>query len=249
LSKCHKWILILFKFNQKKLFDVIPFNNFIRFLFKINILHFKEFTEILRDNLSKPLPGSKAHKLALPSSRKATDVSKLDQALVKKAAVLALLENHNNEPHVVLTLRTTYKGTHSGQVSFPGGKREEQDADFLSTALRETEEEIGINKNDIDVIGSLSPIYIPPSNFLVYPFVGVSHKVLRKRPEEKEVHSIHSIPLSALFADETLAEISIMHTSGSSIKVPSFNINGLEIWGATAMMLAELKQVVPLSAS
>jgi 8-oxo-dGTP pyrophosphatase MutT (NUDIX family) len=218
-------------------------------LFKINNLHFKEFTERLRNNLAKALPGEDAHKLVLPPHREPSDISKLDQSLVKKAAVLALLENHNDEPHVILTLRTIYNGTHSGQVSLPGGKREEQDVDFLSTALRETEEEIGINKEDIEVLGSLSPLYIPPSNFLVYPFVGVSHRVLLKKPEEKEVHSIHSIPLSLLFAKDTLGKISIENASGSSISVPAFSINDLKIWGATAMILAELKQVVTLSPS
>jgi 8-oxo-dGTP pyrophosphatase MutT (NUDIX family) len=223
--------------------------NLLDFCFKLNNLHFKEFTEKLRNNLAKDLPGEDAYSLMLPPNRRSSDLSKLNQNLVKKAAVLALLENHNNEPHVILTLRTTYNGTHSGQVSFPGGKREEQDVDFLGTALRETEEEIGIKKEDIEVLGALSPLYIPPSNFLVYPFVGVSHNVLNKIPQEKEVHSIHSIPLALLFAKDTLGEISIKNASGSSMNVPAFSINGLKIWGATAMMLAELKQVVTLSPS
>ena len=213
-------------------------------MLKTTNLQFQEFSQTLRIKLKQPLPGEIAHKNALPPNRKATDFSALNHDQIKKAAVLVLIENNNNQPQVVLILRTTYNGTHSGQVSFPGGKREKEDVDFLDTALRESEEEIGISRSDLQVIGALSPIYIPPSNFLVHPFVALTNKVLDKVPEEKEVAGIYSLALDQLFAFETLRETEISYGSGLKVKVPAFHISNLKIWGATAMILSELKYIV-----
>ena len=216
-------------------------------MFKTTNLQFQEFIESLKIKLAQPLPGQIAHQSALPPNRKASDIKALEGSETKKAAVLILIENNQNQAEIVFILRSTYNGTHSGQISFPGGKREKGDSDYLETALRETEEEIGINRTDLKVMGALSPIYIPPSNFLVYPFVAFSHSVLNKRAEEKEVANIYTINLEQLFAKETLKETNINHSSGQVYKVPAFNINGLKIWGATAMILAELKHVVAYS--
>lgn len=213
-------------------------------MLKTTNLQFQEFSQTLRIKLKQPLPGEIAHKNALPPNRKATDFSALNHDQIKKAAVLVLIENNNNQPQVVLILRTTYNGTHSGQVSFPGGKREKEDVDFLDTALRESEEEIGISRSDLQVIGALSPIYIPPSNFLVHPFVAITNKVLDKVPEEKEVAGIYSLALDQLFAFDTLRETEISYGSGLKVKVPAFHISNLKIWGATAMILSELKYIV-----
>ncbi len=213
-------------------------------MLKTTNLQFQEFSQTLRIKLKQPLPGEIAHKNALPPNRKATDFSALNHDQIKKAAVLVLIENNNNQPQVVLILRTTYNGTHSGQVSFPGGKREKEDVDFLDTALRESEEEIGISRSDLQVLGALSPIYIPPSNFLVYPFVAITNKVLDKVPEEKEVAGIYSLALDQLFAFDTLRETEISYGSGLKVKVPAFHISNLKIWGATAMIISELKYIV-----
>jgi len=216
-------------------------------LFKTTNLHFQEFSESLKIKLERPLPGHIAHQTALPPDRKASDIKALEGRETKKAAVLILIENNHNQAEVVFILRSTYNGAHSGQISFPGGKREKSDADYLETALRETEEEIGIDRAAIEVMGALSPIYIPPSNFLVYPFVAISHNVLEKKAEEKEVAGIYNIVLEQLFANDTLKDTNIDHSSGQVYKVPAFNIEGLKIWGATAMILAELKHVVAFS--
>lgn len=216
-------------------------------LFQNNKLHFQEFSQSLKMKLEQPLPGNIAHQAALPPDRKASDIKALEGRETKKAAVLILIENNENEAEVVFILRSTYKGAHSGQISFPGGKRENSDANYLETALRETEEEIGIKRADLEIMGALSPIYIPPSNFLVYPYVAISHKVLAKKAEEKEVAGIYNIDLERLFAKDTLQETDIDHSSGQVFKVPAFNIKGLKIWGATAMILAELKHVVDYS--
>lgn len=210
-------------------------------------MSFKEFSENLKERLSQPLPGAEAHAFALPPNRKQTDISQLVEANVRKAAVLALIENHADQPHIILTRRSTYNGTHSGQISFPGGKQEKEDSSFIATALRETEEEIGIDSKKVEVIGSLSPIYIPPSNFLVYPFVAISDEVQEKTREVKEVDTIFSLALEDLFKSETLAETSVELSQGLKVKVPAFQIAGLKIWGATAMMLAELREVVLLA--
>ncbi len=216
-------------------------------LLKTTSLQFQEFKESLKIKLAQPLPGHIAHQLALPPDRKVRDIKALEGPETKKAAVLILIENNDDQAEVIFILRSTYKGTHSGQISFPGGKREKEDSDFLETALRETEEEIGIQRADLHVLGKLSPIYIPPSNFLVYPFVASSEKVLEKKAEEKEVAQIFSLNLKRLFAEDTLQESEIDLASGVIYRVPAFNIEGLKIWGATAMILAELKHVVAYS--
>jgi len=214
---------------------------------KTTNLYFQEFSDSLKFRLKQPLPGSSAHQTALPPNRKASDIKALENGNTKKAAVLVLIENNNNKPQVVLILRSTYNGTHSGQISFPGGKREKDDLDFLDTALRETEEEIGIDRCDVEVLGAQSPIYIPPSNFLVYPFVAISTSVLNKTAEEKEVAKIYTVGLNDLFAANTLQEMNVNYSHGLKVKVPAFITSGLKIWGATAMMLAELREIVDLS--
>lgn len=205
-------------------------------------LSFAETEQNLRAALSRPLPGKQAHSQLAPQGRAQINIDDLDHSRVKHSAVMALLYPHKNNPFLIITERLRYAGVHSGQISLPGGKREKTDKDYLDTALRETEEEIGLGRQQVEVLGALSPLYIPPSNYLVYPFTGL----LREKPElsrqESEVHKIISIDLNHLLHEESVSQ-EVVSARGFKMKVPVFNVEGVVIWGATAMILSELREL------
>lgn len=208
--------------------------------------HHLSFSFVL-DRLSNiaddSLPGPDAQHGMAPLGRSQTRVKDLDLSQVKQAAVLMLLVNNNNNAELILTRRTEYPGVHSGQISLPGGKKEEHDADFLATALRETEEEIGVPGSAISVAGAMSELYIPPSNFLVKPFIGTLEKPFKYIMEESEVQEIISVDLNLLFHPSTAGEYDVV-THGYRMKVPAFKIGPHVVWGATAMMINELKELL-----
>ena len=131
---------------------------------------------------------------------------------------------------------------HSAQVSFPGGKLEEQDADLLAAALRETEEEIGVPASLVDVIGQMTPLYIPPSNFLVHPYVGILSERVAWQLDETEVDVLLEIPLSHLLSADARVVRSIQ-VGTTEREVPGFLWQEHFIWGATAMMLEEFLSI------
>lgn len=191
------------------------------------------------------LPAEAAHMKMMPPER-ADIMKKLDMTTVnpKKAAVMMLFYPKNEKTNLVLIIRNQYPGVHSSQIAFPGGKVETFDESFLHTALRETEEEIGISSNQIQVIRPFSEVYIPPSNFMVFPFLGISSEELVFNPDPNEVAGIIEFPLEK-FMDDSTVVIQKMPTSYSlSIDVPSFKIAEHYVWGATAMMLSELKETL-----
>ncbi len=158
----------------------------------------------------------------------------------KLAAVLVLLfPDASNRLSLVLQQRNKYPGVHSGQISLPGGRREDGES-FLQTALRETHEEVGVPLHDIELLGKLTPIYIPPSDFEVHPFVGYVSYHPQWVPELTEVTAIIEMPLDSLL-DDTLKKIKLLDVRGFSIKAPFYDVAGHEVWGATAIILAELE--------
>ncbi|MEC4005696.1 CoA pyrophosphatase [Flavobacterium sp. SUN052] len=164
----------------------------------------------------------------------------------RKAAVMMLFYPKNELTHLLLIVRNSYPGVHSSQIAFPGGKVEDFDFDLKATALRETYEEIGIQPDKINVIRDFTSVYIPPSNFLVYPFLGVSYSELDFTLQEEEVAGIIEMPLSLLL-DDSIISIQMLDTSyAKSIEVPVFQIENHSVWGATAMMLSELKDVLKM---
>lgn len=200
------------------------------------------FLTALTKQLTQPLPGTAAQiKMATGTRKKFPTIP----ANAKEACVLCLLYPKNNAWHIVLMERiATKKDQHSGQMSFPGGKYELSDGNYKNGALRETEEEVGIAANAIRVLGKLTPLYIPVSNFHVHPFVGAIDFTPTFIPELQEVKEIVETPLSLLLADQT-RQITDLTIRGYTIKeVPYFNVFGKVVWGATAMMLSEFIEIV-----
>ncbi len=163
----------------------------------------------------------------------------------KMAGVMALFyPNEDYDTNLLLILRKSYQGVHSNQIAFPGGKVEKGDIDLLDTALRETYEEVGVPKFEIEVIRSLTEIYIPPSNFKVQPYVGLYKKRLPFTIQKTEVEALVEVSLSD-FMDEGKITTQRLSTSyATNIEVPAFYLNGHVVWGATAMMLSEIKELL-----
>jgi len=205
--------------------------------------------EELKQKFQQPLPGVTSH-LKMSPEHRIKEFSDLTETLLsaRKSAVLILLFPENGKLKTVFIKRSEYNGVHSGQISFPGGKYEQSDISFKETALRETNEEIGVSKDKIEIIGQLSDFYIPPSNFMVKVFVGyATHKPIFTK-DTKEVQSIVDVFVEEFYDNNIIAEKEFYSTSRQiKVKAPAYIINGLEIWGATAMMVSELLDVLKLS--
>lgn len=156
----------------------------------------------------------------------------------REAGVLVLFFPYNDEPIVLLTVRRPDLKEHAGQVSFPGGRRE-PDETLRETALREAHEEVGLDPADVEVLGRLTPLYIPPSNFCVHPFVAVMPFAPALQPQDEEVASLLYTPLPLLL-DPTTRQCEPWDLRGRVVDVPFLAVGEHKVWGATAMMLAEL---------
>ena len=210
-------------------------------------MDFDNFLQFTPKILNVGLPATNAHAKMTPTNRMDL-LKKLNPNNVnpKKAAVMMLFYPKNNQTHLVLILRNSYKGVHSSQIAFPGGKPELIDFDLKETALRETHEEIGILPNKIEVIRSFTEVYIPPSNYMVHPYLGISREELNFVRQEEEVAGIIELPLVD-FLDERIIQNKKMNTSyASNFEVPGFLVKEHFVWGATAMMLSELKETLKI---
>ncbi len=200
-----------------------------------------QIVELLKQRLQEDLPGQKAHIEMYPPSRFREMNRSRDTA--KKSAVLLMLYEKNNSVYIMLIVRTKGDNAHSGQISFPGGKCEQFDENITATALREANEEIGVNIENIKVIGQLSSLFIPVSNFIVYPVVAYHTGSLELNPNHAEVSELLEIPIHSLL-DSKNKIISKVNARGKIVKVPSFVIQDKIIWGATAMMINEFIYVL-----
>ena len=163
----------------------------------------------------------------------------------KQAGVMALCYPEVNQiVHLLLILRKTYKGVHSNQVGFPGGKAEICDNSLLATALRETEEEVGVPSHQIEVCKELTSLYIPPSNFEVHPFLGICKTTPIFSIQEEEVEDLVKVPLTDFLDDANIFHKTMNTSYAKNVSVPAFRLNGLTVWGATAMMLSEIKELL-----
>ncbi len=197
----------------------------------------------LRKELHRPLPGPEAQYRMAHVARR-NPAAPPDHA--RRAAVMALFYPQGKNWSIVLIERVSHNSNdqHRGQISFPGGKVDVTDPSLRYTALRETEEEIGVPKELVEVIGQMTPLYIPVSNFLVTPFVGFMEEKPSFTPEVSEVNDILEVPADDLFNPDRIGTTSITISEHMVLqRVPYYDFGGKVVWGATAMMLSELNAI------
>lgn len=212
-------------------------------------MNFETFLKSISKIKNLNLPGeSSQFKMSPPFRRQLMEENREKMKHAKKAGVLALFyPDQNIDTKLILILRKTYKGVHSAQVGFPGGKLEDNDPDLAFTALRETEEEVGVIKDTVEIITPLTQLYIPPSNFTVAPFLGITHQTPRFVKQEDEVEDLIEVKLLDFLDDSNTRQVKVMTSYDVELEVPAFDLNGHIIWGATAMMMSELKDLLKIT--
>jgi 8-oxo-dGTP pyrophosphatase MutT (NUDIX family) len=201
-----------------------------------------DLKQYLQLQLEKELPGKIAHVEVAPYRK--VEFNEIDVLNARKSGVLILFYLKNQEIYTVLTQRYEYDGKHSGQISFPGGKHEDADKDIYFTALREANEEIGVIIDDVDVIGQISNVFIPVSNFYVSPVLGFINHYPEFNIDNHEVEGLIELKLTDLISTKELTESKIKLANNTLLKVPSFIIDNKIVWGATALMLNELRHLL-----
>jgi 8-oxo-dGTP pyrophosphatase MutT (NUDIX family) len=197
----------------------------------------------LRARLAQPLPGASAHEPLRATPTGLVKPNFEHKVPPKPGSVLILLYPGGQEIFLPLIKRPDYLGAHSGQVSFPGGKAEPGET-AVETALRETQEEIGVKPQSVQILGALSPFFVIPSNFIVTPIVGFLEVPARFIPDQKEVERILQANINQLLAPDAVREKDIMAARVFPMRAPHFVVEEEIVWGATAMMLNELRVVL-----
>jgi len=191
----------------------------------------------------KALPGEKAHDKMAPYPRYIKGIEGEYNSPPVASAVLILIIPHENEFVIPFIKRSNYGKHHGGQIAFPGGKIEKEDTDALHTALRECQEEIGVPKEQISVLGVLSDLYITVSNFNITPIVGTIQSMPKFTLCANEVEEVILVKLSELFDDKNKSTRTLSR-HGQKITAPGYAIDEHFIWGATAMIIAELEELM-----
>ena len=200
---------------------------------------FADFFELLKAELKKDLPGEKAQIKMAPGVRSHFKTS----AKSRKAGVLILIYQKDQNLYVSFIQRTEYNGPHSGQISFPGGKSEKDDKNIVETALRESNKEIGIKADLVKIYGQLTPLHIPISNFIVYPVIGIYEGIPEFVIDPAEVKNVIEVKLIDLI-DPKYCTTKEFNYGDLSFMAPIYNPNDITIWGATAMILSEFLEIV-----
>lgn len=208
-------------------------------------MEIKKFSNYLLGEIKKGLPGWDAHCIMAATDREMLSDSFIMQRNPRKSSVLVWLFPKEESVFTRLILRTQYNGVHSGQVSFPGGAMEAYDIDLWQTALREAYEEVGIPSDMVSKVSELSPVYIPPSNFWVQPFVAFSKAEHTPEIDTNEVQYTIDVNLLTLLEPETkITKMVPRRNSKVELPTPGYNIMGNFVWGATAMILSELEELL-----
>jgi 8-oxo-dGTP pyrophosphatase MutT (NUDIX family) len=204
---------------------------------------FQTTAELIKTQLNKPLPGLEVQLNMSPSSRNQGMLNLKNEEKSKNSSVLILIYPKNEIPHIVFIKRANSGGPHSGQIGLPGGKYELSDRDLIDTALRETEEEVGVKQADVTVLGKITSLFIPVSNITVLPVVGSInyHPVFEK--QESEVDEIIEVPLHE-FIQESNKFIKTFTIREFEIVAPCYYAKEHVIWGATAMIMSEFVEIV-----
>ncbi|MCC3215607.1 MULTISPECIES: CoA pyrophosphatase [Flavobacteriales] len=205
--------------------------------------NFSSLIEKIQKNLHKTLPGEKAHQIMEALS--ASYLTLRPTRKTRKSAVLMLLYPIDNEIYFPLILRNSYDGFHSNEVGFPGGRFELTDENLIQTALREAKEEIGVNSDEVKILGILTEIFIGPSDFNVLPVVGYVPYRPNFKPDSREVQQIFELKLEYFSAPNIIgcSEISI---PGDLVTTPYYEVDNHKVWGATAKIIVELLTVLKL---
>ena len=204
---------------------------------------FELFKEKLKISL-QTLPGLEAQLKMAPITRLEELKKMAQKANPRKSAVLILFYPYKEKLMLVLMKRPIDNTVHSGQVSFPGGKLEKDDKTLADTALREANEEMGIRPEKVELLGNLSKLYIPPSNFEVHSYVGFTNERPDFIANKDEVDKIIETEVDVLLHPHTFTNKDIQHRTGKLVNVPCYYIDGNTIWGATAMIISELTMVI-----
>lgn len=213
-----------------------------------------DFTSLInhiKTRISEPLPG-KESQFSMFSNQARSDYEareKIHEKInnntpAKQSSVLILLYEKEGQLYIPLIKRASYDGVHSGQIALPGGKVEPTDIDIIATALRETEEEIGVSSEGIIILGKLSPVFIPPSNFCVNVVLAYTSTIPQFTLDTHEVAELIELPLTQLEDLSSIEERDVMSSSTWRMKAPGYVYQEHFVWGATAMVLSELKALL-----
>lgn len=202
-----------------------------------------DFSTSLKNEILKGLPGTDAQWQMASSDRFIKNFPRFPGEDARVAAVLILLYPHDGTVWTVFMQRPDYKGIHGGQISFPGGKQEAIDTDLIDTALREANEETGVDKEKINIIGRLTPLFIPVSNMIVTPVIGWTNEKPYYKYSTDEVAFLIDADLKTLL-DPSIVKSKPFEIRGELVDIKYFDYMGNTIWGATAMILHELLIII-----
>lgn len=204
------------------------------------------FADRLEKLIDGGLPGWEAQSLMVPPGRKEAAAARLSEPdPPRTAAVLAIIRQVLEDQYrLVFIKRPDYEGTHGGQIAFPGGKLEPGDSDLKEAAIRETLEEIGVSANSFRMLGRLSPVYIPPSHFWVEPFLAFTTDSIKYTPDAREVDYVLEISLNRIVSPESVVVSDFTTAYGLMKKYPCFSFGNQIVWGATAMITAEIRALL-----
>ena len=205
---------------------------------------FEEFLQLTPKIAKVSLPATESHLKMSPLERRVQLLEhNYEVEAARQAAVLMLIYPHQDTAMIALIVRNSYKGVHSSQIAFPGGKVEKGET-ILAAALRETHEEIGVAPELVNTVYSFSNVFIPPSNFNVFPFLGFCSAEPKFVADPREVASMALFPLKDILDEKNFVMEKVVASYSTDLMVPAFKVEQAVIWGATAMMLQELKDVL-----